>query len=355
MKIETKSLTNLILEPLMVGGFVVSLMLMPAAFAKPKLSKEEQKQNQQTTGPIAGGGGFICTTSERVLDNAKSQLANQIRTAPAIVFSTLPQGWTRERIVHIVETVRLEDEKPATFRHGKKLRFDYGQDQNGDYIEALEPFCYTYEGTPVDSADKDMLQPIYRQIHIEIMHEIAHLMNIGQSKETDSQARKFATEFLGKVLNSFMLCEFKNLTEEQKQLTMPQTPSGLNSDKIIIANVAGKRLQFLDMILPENISIERLGNDPDHLLKKGLHSYFSTKMRRKQYVDLAASSTSQYVQQLPIGNILTIEVWGDLQSTQPYSAYLTFENLGLTKWSVNGACKVLALPIEFNFEVGGPK
>lgn len=335
---------------------LIALLLTLTATVAWAQPKAQQRNETQAAGPIAGGGGFICTTSERVLDNAKFQLSNQIRKAPSLVFSTLPKEWTRERIIEIVEKVRLEDEKPAAYRHGKKLRFNYGKDQTGDYIEALEPFCYTYEGTPIDSADQDKLNPIYRQIHIEIMHEIGHILGIGQTKETDSQARQFAIEFIGKILNSFLLCEFNSLTEEQKQQAVPQVPSSMISKKMVIANVLGKRLEFNEMPLAENVRIERLQNDPDRLLNNGVYSWFATKVRKKQYSDLTASSTAQFIQQFPVGNMMSIEVWGDLQDTQPYSAHLKLESLG-HKWiSSPGACMIIAQPIAFDFvNAGGAK
>lgn len=353
-------LSNLLIQPLLLGGLITSLMLVnTAAIAqsqttRQKLTAPEANRETKLDGPIAGGGGFICTTSERVLDNAKSQLANQIRMAPHIVFTTLPSGWTKERIVNIVETVRLEDEKPAIRRHGKKLRFNYGQDDKGEYIEALEPFCYTYEGTEIDSGDKATLDRKYRQVQIEILHEIAHLMNIGQTKETDVQAREFAQDFVSKLTNTFVYCEFPRLTAEQKQNALPDVPVAMLDSRIIFAPIANKILTFYDTNgMPDRLSLESISKYKSDIVVNALYSYLSFKLKNNETHNIAAKSTVSWVQQFARAGIRTVEVFGDMKEDRIYSAMIILENF--EKYSMetsSGECMVIAQPLKM---AGGVK
>jgi len=353
---KTSPLANLIKQPLLLGGLISSLLLgSPVASAqqppRQKLTAPEDKLNKQETGPIAGGGGFICTTSVRVLNGAKQQLAIQIRKSSNIVFSSLPQDWTRERILKLVENVRLDedkfDEKP-TSRHNRKLRFTYGVDQQGEYVEALEPFCFTYEGTPIDAVRYDKLNAIYKQIQIEIMHEIAHHMKIGTSKETDKDARAFAKQFIDGINDSFVFCEFPRLTEEDKKEALPNVPAAMIDKKIVLANVTGQRLEFYDVTLSDKISLDLLQTDHDNLISDSLHALFSYKLKKEDATPLIGASTSQFVQSFNHGQTLTVQVMGELlDNNNIYTATLTLMNSKTNAWKAStGGCKIIAKPIQ---------
>jgi len=349
------------------------------ASAQTQQKQQAPKQNrnsQMDAGPIAGGGGYVCTNSRVVLKNASQQLAVQLKNAADVVFANLPQGWTRERLVQVVEAVRIDDKTPKK-SDDTELRFDYDR-ANFRFIRALKPFCYTYEATSVDFEEEVALNIKYKQIQLEMLHEIGHLMKIGITKETDSQARAFAKEVLNRLTNHFIVCDFTNTEEITEPLTervfYPDgSPSNVTYYPIpqtyAFANLT-QRLVSIEEPQFSILNIPRLRTNPEANLKA--YSFLSRQLQRRRYSENSEHNNTSIKQYQAFYAAYAPEEPGERGYQIDYSTEdvdmksTTREYVGrLYTWNkkdnftshiVYGLCKVLAQPISFNFvKAGGAK
>lgn len=355
---------------------IALLLTITTTVASAQQKQQVPKQNrnsQQETGPIAGGGGYVCTNSRVVLKNASQQLAEQLKNAADIVFANLPQGWSRERLIQVVEAVRIDDKTPKQ-SDDTELRFDY--DRVGfKYIRALKPFCYTYEATSVDFEEDVALNIKYRQIQLEMLHEIGHLMKIGITKETDSQARAFAKEVLNRLTNHFVVCDFTNTDE----ITEPLTEKSFFSDgsstpstyypipqTYAFANLI-QRLVGVEEPQADILNIPRLRTNPEAHAKA--YSFLSRQLQRRRYSDNGEHNITSVKQYQSLYATYAGEEPGhvgyqinfNVEDSEMKST--TREYVGqLYTWSkvnkfkshvIYGLCKVVAQPISVNFVKAG--
>lgn len=339
--------TKTILKSLLLGGLLASAVFASLASAQSK-TNSHQPSKQQEVGPINGGGGYICTNSKVVLKNASTQLANQLNGAADIVFSKLPTGWNRERIIQLVKTVRLADKYSTvpTTRNDKRLRFNFGKDSKGEYIIALEPFCYTYEATPIDFESDERLEKTYRQIQLEMLHEIAHHMRIGITEATDLEARAFAREVLNRLTNHFVICEFdKNYNQDY----FPNVSNAAFRDTFVFANLVNKEISF--EMAPKLISIQGLMQDNYGLATDSLYANLTAKLRKGFALNLQPVETSDFnifVSEYMAGSSKIIEIpnTSDLKILQVTGAKLTLSDL--VSREIIGSCITIAQPIEIS-------
>jgi hypothetical protein len=185
--------------------------LMSVICALGLLSGCQQSSNGPTRGPdpkvegsSTGGGSFGDESSLTILGWASSDLANQISNSSPEIYSKLPKGWTQQRlaqVIHDVEPTKVDRESysiPEVTRYGQRLMFNYGQRKDGTpFITATRLFVDAYSHYDVNTRPKQEFYYTIEEVKLKLIHEAAHLMGLGLSKESDMpEARTFAKSVL---------------------------------------------------------------------------------------------------------------------------------------------------------------
>lgn len=193
------------------------------AFAQPKPSADAQKQNQQSVGPIAGGGGFSNTNGAPLLEQAQATLLDQLQKASWKIFVNADMDQeqataVQQKLIQLVSTMRQSPEKTRKYRKNQRnqnvlLEFDYGTDADGDYIEALEPFFIASSMVAMPEEKSEAEEKLFRLIHRKILHEAAH--HLGFPK--DDEAAVFAKIILERLDQHVLLCTFNTQSDNPWQ------------------------------------------------------------------------------------------------------------------------------------------
>ena len=171
---------------------------------------------EQEQGGWTGGGGYECVNSEKLLKSATKYLGQGIRRMSPSLFSEM-KGLTQLELAKVIERMRFEPDKRVR-RDGQSLMFNYGRDENGAFVEALNPFCVSYSSQDMDffrgGAPED--QPVYLGLLRKILHEASHLVGIGNSASTNDDSDTFADSVLNALNNDYVSCELKNSEDYEK-------------------------------------------------------------------------------------------------------------------------------------------
>lgn len=182
----------------------------------------------QRQGGATGGGGFGDRRALAILGSASQELAQLIRNSSPEIYQDLPEGWTQERLALVVSQVRLDGNLVAK-RYDRELYFDYKpptEDQEAQII-ATKMFKTAHASIEVDILSEWQLRPTIDQVHLDIMHEVAHLLGIGLSEEDDERAREWAAHFLYEVLaTDTIVCKMTESYDGEQFWSRSRTYSG---------------------------------------------------------------------------------------------------------------------------------
>lgn len=174
-------------------------------------------ENTQVMGTSSGGGGFADGYAMETLDLAKYALAQMIKNTGEDVFSKFPKEKNKEWMVKIIENISYEDVEES--RYDRPLKFNY--DLKKERIYATKYFSSTFPyGRFKTRSSKEKLQ-VLNEVMLDILHELSHFYEIGNTEKTDDTSDEWAYDFLGKGLNEVYHCQ------KGKDITSIHAPSGM--------------------------------------------------------------------------------------------------------------------------------
>lgn len=159
--------------------------------------------NPPPTGGSSDGGGYVSENSKRLLEMVAKPLAKTIRRSSPAVFKSVPAPWTRDMIASAIENIRMKPLK-TEIRDGEDIMFNYGKDENGYYLEALQPFFSVYGSVPVKFMRPHELVNIVYDLELKLIHEAAHWW-----KASETDAEKFGMEVLTNFERDVLYCHTK--------------------------------------------------------------------------------------------------------------------------------------------------
>lgn len=169
------------------------------------------------TGTSSGGGGFVDENSTLILAQAAQGLAQQIRAASPLIFKNFPKNMNQEKMAKIIEgVVYLPNEERQS--EGSSKMFDWGSDENGEYIVALKPFFVAYSSYPIKFAEEKDRANLMRDVRLKLAHEFAHHLGIGTTKASDPLAERFGVAFTDAIANDNLHC----MGTEKKSWPLPK-------------------------------------------------------------------------------------------------------------------------------------
>jgi hypothetical protein len=171
-----------------------------------------------------GGGGYVSDNSKALLAQTSHMTGRALRQATPIIFKNLPRPWTKEKLADIIEKVRLSPLR-TNQRDGNDLMFDYGVDQSGPYIEALQPYFEMYGSVPVRFETDDTLRKITMDLELKLLHEVGHLFGLDETN-----ADKFAVNAFKALDFDFIYCTVQTSLNNKPAITdalLVQRSSGI--------------------------------------------------------------------------------------------------------------------------------
>ncbi len=177
------------------------LVAMFVGLSQPALAQLIAKEG--SGGQEHGGGFAYYRTSSALLDVTKTELANQIldlrdtdlqfrrRVTENGEEKSVWITFSRSKLIKIIQSTRKNYTGKASRKNpsgvDEPLIFNFGKDENGDYIEALELFFQAY-------MERDLEQQDYRRVKLRLLHESAHVFGLNED-----EARLWSTETLARV------------------------------------------------------------------------------------------------------------------------------------------------------------
>jgi hypothetical protein len=141
-------------------------------------------------------GDFFDNNGLFVMKQVSDRLLSQLKLLPEHAFPALPNGWTKERIEHVVANIQFTPNE-RKIRARRSLMLDH--DEKTETISALEPFFTVYGLLPDgQELSRDQLKDIERKV----LREIAALW-----KSNEKQADKFATGVLNLFDRDIVFCK----------------------------------------------------------------------------------------------------------------------------------------------------
>ncbi len=164
-------------------------------------------------GTDTGGGGFADQSAIDALNLAKHALAQRIENLPSTAFSPykeengyqfgLPERKRKAWLLKLIRGVKVR--RVFEERYNKPLKFNY--DTTTQEVYATNYFVQNFSyGRFQNSLPVDKVRLLH-EIFLDILHEISHFYEVGQSKETDYQSDQWALDFLTYGLDAFYKCQ----------------------------------------------------------------------------------------------------------------------------------------------------
>ncbi len=211
--------------------FTIALALLTLTLVMGAGCQNSSGKGSPKEGSSSGGGGFGDESSLTILHWAAEDLAKQIEQSSPGIYAKLPEGWTQARLAQVIRAVKPtksgDDRAPEVERYGLRLMFDY--DKAAGYITATQLFLDAYSSFEVNSRSKASFFATLEEVKLRLAHEAAHLMGLGETKETDtSEARAFAHALLKALDRDNLECvpvgrpPASAFTEKQKIAATPQ-------------------------------------------------------------------------------------------------------------------------------------
>lgn len=180
------------------------------------------------TGTGSGGGGYDDNAKIGV-DIAKNFLSEMIQNSDDIVFEKFPDGFKKDNLIQIIQDLSYSGDERT--RDNEPLLFDY--DLETKKLFYTKQFVDKYGQYKFSSSAEDDLKNI-KEYSSLILHELSHLMGIGQSKNLDPLSALFSATFLNHMLTETQICE-GSLNPEIFSLVI-NPPTGMSyfvKDKVI--------------------------------------------------------------------------------------------------------------------------
>lgn len=158
------------------------------------------------SGGSSDGGGFVSENSKLLLEQVTKRLAQTVRLSSPAIFKDLPKPWTRAKIADAIEHIRLKPLKSLQ-RAGHELMFNFGSDEKGPYVEALQPYFAVYGAVPIKFYNdwRYLIDPrildITLDLELKLLHETAHLWGA-----SEDDAEKFGNETLQAFDRDLIYC-----------------------------------------------------------------------------------------------------------------------------------------------------
>ena len=157
----------------------------------------------QFLGTSSGGGGFADSYAMETLDLAKYALAQMIKNTSKEVFSKLPEGKRKTWIIRIIENISYEDVEKS--RYDRPLKFNY--DLKAEKIYATKYYSSTFPYGRFKTRTSIEKMRILNEVMLDILHELSHFYEIGNTEESDDISDKWASDFLRVGLNESYICQ----------------------------------------------------------------------------------------------------------------------------------------------------
>lgn len=185
---------------------------------------------KSSMGGSDGGGGFQYPNAKLLLKVVSTPLAKSIEAMDDKAFQNFPRTLRRVELAKIIRTVvsMPEEYRERENADGESegLMFDY--DRNycdskgcGPRIIALKPFFDAYKGLPVAQLEKQrtkekMYLLTLDDVRQRLVHEAAHLLNIGITAKTDPDADVFFERLTNAANNQIIVCQAPDWRETKK-------------------------------------------------------------------------------------------------------------------------------------------
>ncbi|MEO0335238.1 MAG: hypothetical protein AAF202_02520, partial [Pseudomonadota bacterium] len=171
---------------------------------------DDNGERPDAEGQSTGGGSMGDESANYILEAAQKDLIAKLNDTGRPLMVDFPEGWSAGRMQEMLKNIKVSKNKPVV-RHGVELMFNYESrpEHGGPYIEAVKWFYSTYGGKNINHMEREEFAESVNEVKLKLLHEVAHLMKIGVSKETDDEARKFATAVLINAGRNAILCEGK--------------------------------------------------------------------------------------------------------------------------------------------------
>lgn len=180
------------------------------------------------TGTGSGGGGYD-NNAKIGVDIAKNFLSKMIQNSDDVVFEKFPDGFKKDNLIQIIQDLSYSGDERT--RDNEPLLFDY--DLETKKLFYTKQFVDKYGQYKFSSSAEDDLKNI-KEYSSLILHELSHLMGIGQSKNLDPLSALFSATFLNHMLTEAQICE-GSLNPEVFSLVI-NPPTGMSyfiKDKVI--------------------------------------------------------------------------------------------------------------------------
>jgi hypothetical protein len=203
----------------MLTLLIASSLILSAGCARKNAGHGDKQTDVE--GTSSGGGGFGDENSMRLLGWAKKVVSNAIRQVNPQALQGLPQGWTQERLARLIDHVHAEPNR-VVYRYGRELMFDYKIPKNGEpYLIATSLYFRSHASVPLNSLMAPQREPYIREIRTKLLHEMAHVLGIGLTEDTDHKARGFAVHLITNILSKNNVACFTKEVPESYQGRVP--------------------------------------------------------------------------------------------------------------------------------------
>lgn len=237
------------------GVFAVQLLVGCAPNPR-DVSKQDvamPKSNVTDEGASSGGGGYVSENSQILIDKVRIELSEQIRGAAPQIFKNMPTQLTQNQLADVIENIRLYPLKNKD-RDGKQLMFNYGKDETGPYIEALQPFFAVYGSLPIKFLRYSEVKTIVKDLQLKLIHESGHLLGLNEER-----AEKFGMALLYSLKHNTVHCISEPLVDfpVNHELNDSEIQQGLKNGpakllEFVIFRGYGRVIQLVDSSMAMN-------------------------------------------------------------------------------------------------------
>jgi hypothetical protein len=183
-------------------------------------------------GGDTAGGGYGNASGKFILNRAQNSLLTMLHNASEEVFRTLPTG-TREKLISALSDIQQLPEVGFN-RDGTSLMFDYApypKESKLEKIKATRLFFDSHAAIPIQNNNPSELNPVIAEAQLLLLHEAAHMIGVGRSKNKDHEARGFANELIEKMSSEYSFCVPEKFENKEAREYFDTLACALDNDK----------------------------------------------------------------------------------------------------------------------------
>lgn len=173
-------------------------------------------KNTDQQGVASGGGGYAQSGTAQILEYAKNHLADAIENTPEIFFQEFPSEYDKHVMAQIIRELKfLPTERRQ--RDGQYLKLDYNK-KNRSLIATYDFYVVYNVGSIIEFIedgifkDDSKVQTMIQAMQRDILHEFSHLLEIGNTGQTDTTSQIFANSFLEAISDIKFQCNSTEFT-----------------------------------------------------------------------------------------------------------------------------------------------